>query len=65
MKDSWIFTGEIILELIQAFTSWWIMFPAELCFLMDFIKSKNVLRALAVIPDKNTPHLYSCFILKV
>lgn len=43
MKDSWIFTGEIILELIQAFTSWWIMFPAEWCFLMDFIKSKNVL----------------------
>lgn len=28
---------------------------------MDFIKSKNVLGALAVIPYVNTPHyLYSC-----
>lgn len=36
------------------------MFPAEWWLLMDFIKSKNVLRALAVIPDMNTPHLYSC-----
>lgn len=36
------------------------MFPAEWYLLIDFIKSKNVLRALTIIPYVNSPHLCGC-----
>lgn len=61
-KASKAFLGFILEKLFwNLFRPHWFMFPAEWCLLMDFIKSKNVLRALAVISYMNTPrYLYSC-----